>query len=44
MKIDPRSGSCVGKESCEGMGKTEASLDVQYLMGIAPDVPTEAWY
>jgi tripeptidyl-peptidase-1 len=35
---------CVGDAACEGMGKPEANLDLQYIMGVAPGVPTEVWY
>jgi tripeptidyl-peptidase-1 len=36
--------SCVPANSCEGGSETEASLDIQYLIGMSPDVPTEGWY
>ena len=35
---------CVGPISCEGSSEAEASLDIQYLTGISPHVPTEGWY
>jgi hypothetical protein len=28
----------------DGMGQTEASLDIQYIMGVAPGIDTEFWY
>ena len=28
----------------DASGQTEASLDIQYIMGVAPGVPTEFWY
>ena len=32
------------QDSCTGSSDSEASLDIQYLMGMAPGVPTEGWY
>jgi tripeptidyl-peptidase I len=36
--------TCVGPADCEGGAETEASLDIQYLVGVSPNAPTEAWY
>ena len=36
--------TCVGKSSCTGSAENEASLDIQYLMGLSPGVATEGWY
>ena len=36
--------TCVGKSDCTGSAENEASLDIQYLMGLSPGVATEAWY
>ena len=40
----PPTITCVGPKSCEGGSQTEASLDIQYLVGMAPTVATEGWY
>jgi len=34
----------VGSTGAEGPGKVEASLDIQYIMGVAPGIKTEFWY
>ena len=36
--------TCVGPKSCEGGTGAEASLDIQYLIGMSPTVATEGWY
>ena len=33
-----------GHPGGEGAGQMEASLDIQYLMGVAPGIETEFWY
>ena len=43
-KTHPPTITCVGPKSCEGGSQTEASLDIQYLIGMAPTVATEGWY
>ena len=40
----PPTITCVPPSSCEGGSETEASLDIQYLIGASPRVPTEGWY
>lgn len=36
-------GGGTGADLCEGTAETEASMDIQYLMGLAPGINTEYW-
>ena len=43
-KADAKVYKFVGDEGGDGSGQVEASLDIQYIMGLAPGVKTEFWY